>query len=187
MTVSIEEAPIPLYIIDKKTKENLLNAIYACPHGVIAMSQDIAGFVETSTNLASIKMDGANNQINIASSQRSSIASKKEEIANMVESVFRLIGAEVKHSTGYPGWKPNAESGILDITKASYKKLFGEEPKVLVIHAGLECGLIGEKYPGMDMVSYGPTLRGVHSPDERLEISTVEKFWKLTTEILKNI
>ncbi len=187
LNISIEKSTNPLFIIDLKTQKNLLNAIYACPHGVIAMSQDIANFVETSTNLASIKMSDKSNTIIIATSQRSSIESSKDDIANMVESVFKLIGAKVEHSTGYPGWKPNPDSEILELVKKTYKKLFNSEPKVLAIHAGLECGLIGEKYPGMDMISYGPTLRGVHSPDERLEISTVDKFWKLTLEVLKNI
>jgi dipeptidase D len=187
LNVSIGDISKPAYVIDRQTQANLLNTLYACPHGVIAMSQEIKGFVQTSTNLASIKMNTNENTLNIATSQRSSIESEKDDIANMVESVFRLIGAKVEHSTGYPGWKPNTESEILEITKASYKKLFVTDPKVLVIHAGLECGLIGEKYPGMDMISYGPTLRGVHSPYERLEIETVEKFWKLTLEVLRSI
>ena len=187
MNVSIEETGKPEFVIDRQTQANLLNTLYACPHGVIAMSQEIQGFVQTSTNLASVKMKADDNTITIATSQRSSIESEKDDLANMVESVFRLIGAKVEHSTGYPGWKPNSKSEILEITKDSYKKLFGTDPKVLVIHAGLECGLIGEKYPEMDMISYGPTLRGVHSPDERLEISTVQKFWDLTLEVLRSI
>ena len=187
LNISFEEIAAPAYVIDRQTQANLLNSLYACPHGVIAMSQEIPGFVETSTNLASVKMDADKNIITIATSQRSSVTSAKEDIANMVEAVFRTIGAQVEHSTGYPGWTPNAASEILEITKESYKKLFGNDPKVLVIHAGLECGLIGEKYPDMDMISFGPTLRGVHSPDERLEIATVDKFWKLTLEVLNSI
>jgi dipeptidase D len=187
MNVSIEEAAMPSSIINDNTKQNLLNALYACPHGVMAMSQEIQGFVQTSTNLASVKMKEGEDKIFIATSQRSSFETEKDDIANMVESVFRMAGGKVEHSTGYPGWKPNPVSEILEITKKAYKDLFGNEPKVLIIHAGLECGLIGEKYPGMDMISYGPTLRGVHSPDERLEIATVDKFWKLTLEVLKRI
>ena len=187
LNVNIEEIKSPAFVIDKFAQSHLLNSVYACPHGVIAMSQEIQGFVQTSTNLASVKMDINSNHIIVTTSQRSSIASEKDDIANMVESVFSLIGAKVEHSAGYPGWSPNSESAIMELTKKSYQKLFNKEPKVLVIHAGLECGLIGEKYPAMDMISYGPTLRGVHSPDERLEISTVDKFWQLTLEILKNI
>ena len=113
LNVSIEEVAIPTFVMTDKTQANLLNTVYACPHGVIAMSQEIKGFVQTSTNLASMKMNADDNTITIATSQRSSIESEKDDIANMVESVFRLIGAKVEHSTGYPGWKPNAESEIL--------------------------------------------------------------------------
>ena len=105
----------------------------------------------------------------------------------MVASVFHLAGCRIKHSDGYPGWKPDPDSRIVAITEASYKKLFHTDPEVLAIHAGLECGLIGDKYPGMDMVSYGPTIKGAHSPDERLEIETVQKFWDLTLDVLENI
>ena len=126
-------------------------------------------------------------KIIITTSQRSSVESAKEDICNMVASVFKLIGAEVIQGDGYPGWTPNPESVILEIARRSYIKLFNKEPKVLAIHAGLECGLIGEKYPGMDMISFGPTIKGAHSPDERLKIETVGMFWDLTLEILKNI
>jgi len=126
-------------------------------------------------------------EIIVATSQRSSVDTLKRDIADMVSSVFQLAGARVKHGDGYPGWTPNMKSEILYIMRTKYKELFGEEPKVLAIHAGLECGLIGEKYPGIDMISYGPTIKGAHSPDERLHIPTVEKFWKLTVETLKNI
>ena len=123
----------------------------------------------------------------IGTSQRSSVESEKDDIANMVASVFMLTGATVTHGQGYPGWAPNPDSPILQLTRETYTTLFGQEPKVLVIHAGLECGLIGKKFPGMDMISYGPTIKGAHSPDERLLISTVSKFWDLTVELLKNI
>jgi dipeptidase D len=175
----------PSHIIDALSQFNLLNAVYACPHGVIAMSADMPGLVETSTNLASIKMDS--NYIIINTSQRSSIESSKKDIVDMVDSVFFLAGAKTQHGDGYPGWKPNINSKILDIAKKSYFRLFNKEPQYLAIHAGLECGLIGEKFPGMDMISFGPTLRGVHSPDERIEIASVEKFWDFTLEILKNV
>ncbi|MCX6285959.1 MAG: aminoacyl-histidine dipeptidase [Bacteroidetes bacterium] len=166
-------------------QSSVLNSLYACPHGVLAMSRVIPNFVETSTNLASVKeKDG---KVFMTTSQRSSVESSKKDAGDMVASVFTLAGAEVEQSTGYPGWKPNPDSEILRLTVESYKKLFGGEPEVLAIHAGLECGLVGAIYPGMDMVSFGPTIKGAHSPDERLEISTVTKFWDLTLEILKEI
>jgi len=185
LEILLDQVEKPDFIIDKKTQNDLLNAIYACPHGVMAMSPDMPGLVETSTNLASVKM--TSNEIIVNTSQRSSFESSKKDIANMVASVFHLASAKVKHGDGYPGWTPNMDSEILEITRNAYNDLFKTEPKVLTIHAGLECGLIGEKYPGMDMISYGPTIKGAHSPDESLEIDTVPKFWELTLEILKNI
>lgn len=163
----------------------LLNSLYACPHGVIAWSQRIPNFVETSTNLASIRIDDV--RVLITTSQRSSVESAKNDVARMVSACFKLTDAKIKHSDGYPGWAPNPESEIRAITVASYENLFKRSPDVKAIHAGLECGLIGDKYPGMDMISYGPTIKGAHSPDERIEIATVQKFWDLTLDILENI
>jgi len=165
--------------------EKLVKALAAAPHGVIRMASDIPNFVETSTNLAAIKMQ--NGEILITTSQRSSIESRKYEVADQVASTFQLIGAKTKHGDGYPGWAPNINSPILKVALDAFKRLYNEEGQALAIHAGLECGLISEKYPNMDMVSYGPTMRGVHSPDERMNIATVERFWDLTLEILKNI
>ena len=176
----------PETIIDKRTQPKIIQSLYACPHGVIAWSQDMPGLVETSTNLASIKIKGKN-KIEITTSQRSSVESAKTDVVNMVETVFLLAGADVKHSNGYPGWKPNPQSPILEVSKKVYQQLFNEDPKVKAIHAGLECGLFLEKYPDLDMISIGPTMRGVHSPDERLHIPSVEKFWKFLTEILVNV
>ena len=161
--------------IDRDTVTRLLNVV----------SQDIPGLVETSSNLAAIKMEG--NKILIDSSQRSSVLSARKDMSDTIKSAFELAGAEVEVGEGYPGWKPDTDSEILKIAVETYKKLFGVEPKVKAIHAGLECGLFLEKYPALDMVSFGPTLRGVHSPDERMLIPTVEKFWNHLLEILKNI
>ena len=183
---TLESETVRPKAIDKETTLHLLQAIYAVPHGVYAMSQDIPGLVETSTNLASIKMK-PNHIIRIETSQRSSTASSKQDIANMVRTVFEMAGAEVTFGDGYPGWKPNPHSEILEIATDSYKRLFGVEAKVKAIHAGLECGLFLDKYPSLDMISFGPTLQGVHSPDERMLIPTVEKFWKHLLDILKNI
>lgn len=174
----------PDKVLQSKDQHNLLNSLYACPHGVIAYSQTIPGFVETSTNLASVRMKEGH--FLIATSQRSSIESAKVDAANMVRAVFELAGANVRHTDGYPGWTPNPNSKIREITENAYNQLFGMSPKVKAIHAGLECGIIGHKYPGMDMISYGPTIKGAHSPDERIEIASVQKFWDLTLEVLKS-
>ena len=185
LTVDISPINTPQLLIDPKTQRNLQDVLLACAHGVLAMSREIPNFVETSTNLASIKM--RDNQIHIATSQRSSVESAKLAAAQKIEATFRMIGAHVTHGDGYPGWTPNPSSRVLKVGVETYKKMFGHDPIVRAIHAGLECGLIGEKYPKMDMISYGPTLRGVHSPDERIEIKTVQMFWDLTLQILKNL
>lgn len=181
-----EEVPLPGFILNGQMQQNLLNALYACPHGVLEMSTRMEGMVETSTNLASVKFVNGNN-ILITTSQRSELESRKHFAAEMVRSVFELADAEVTHSDGYPGWTPNPDSKILKTTVASYKKLFGKEPIVRSIHAGLECGLFLEKYPNLDMVSFGPTIKGAHSPDERLNIETTEKFWKHLVDVLENV
>ncbi|MBO4582361.1 MAG: aminoacyl-histidine dipeptidase [Bacteroidales bacterium] len=183
--VSMVPTGMPETVIDDFTQSDLVDAIYACPHGVLAMSQNVENFVETSTNLASIKMD--DKKIVITTSQRSSVESKKDDAKNMIAALFGLINADIEHSDGYPGWAPNTDSKALHALRDSYVKLFGKEPLVLAIHAGLECGLIGEKYPEMDMISYGPTLRGVHSPDEKLLIASVQQVWDLTVDFLKSI
>ncbi|MEI7897862.1 MAG: aminoacyl-histidine dipeptidase [bacterium] len=180
-----ELAEMPDSVLSSELQADLLDALYACPHGVIAMSREIPDFVETSTNLASVKF--IDKKIVITTSQRSSVESSKKDIADMVASVFYLMQADVVHSEGYPGWKPNPESGLLKLSVEAYKRLFKVEPKVLAIHAGLECGLIGAIYPGMDMVSFGPTIKGAHSPDERLDIASTTKFWDLTLEVLRTI
>jgi dipeptidase D len=172
--------------IDQDTTTRLLKVLYAAPHGVYAMSQDIPGLVETSTNLASVKMK-PNHVIRIETSQRSSILSARNDMANTVRAVFQLAGANVTFGEGYPGWKPNPHSAILEVAVESYKRLFGVDAKVKAIHAGLECGLFLDKYPTLDMISFGPTLTGVHSPDERMLIPTVEKFWKHLLDILAHV
>ena len=171
--------------IDRDTVARLLKTIYAVHHGVYAWSQDMPGLVETSSNLASIKMvDG---KIKVVTSQRSSILSSRKDMSEVVRSAFLLGGAEVTTGDGYPGWKPNPASPILKVAIESYKRLFGVEPKVKAIHAGLECGLFLEKYPHLDMFSTGPTLRGVHSPDERMHIPAVDKFWQHLLDVLVNV
>ena len=167
-------------------KKKLIYSLLACPHGVKSMSHEIEGLVETSTNLASVKMIEST-KIVIGTSQRSSVESAKTAIADQVASVFRLAGAKVEHGEGYPGWAPNPDSKILKVAQESYKKLFDKEAKIMAIHAGLECGLFLEKYPHLDMISFGPTLRGVHSPDERMEIKTVDLWWKHLVDVLATV
>jgi dipeptidase D len=171
-------------VLKKAVQTQLLRTISALPHGVIKMSADIIGLVETSTNVAVIATKGAT--ISLETSQRSSVESEIREVAHTVASVFLLGGAVVKQGDGYPGWKPNLASPILKLAIATYQEMYGKEPEVKAIHAGLECGIIGEKVPGMDMVSFGPTLEGVHSPDEKMYIDTVERFWDFLLGILKN-
>ena len=184
--MTLNEMPAVDTVIDEATQQGLVYSLVGVPNGVIAMSFAMPGLVETSTNLASVKFtDG--DTITVTSSQRSSVESAKIYAMQMVESVFTLAGADVAHSDGYPGWTPNPDSELLRKSVDTYRRLFGTEPKVRAIHAGLECGLFLEKYPDLEMVSFGPTLRGVHSPDERLEIATVPKFWKLLTELLAEL
>jgi dipeptidase D len=144
------------------------------------------GRVETSTNLASVRMKKEDKTIVVATSQRSEIESRKNMAAGMVKSLFLLAGAEVRHSEGYPGWAPDPDSPILRLASDSYRKLFHADPVVRSIHAGLECGLFLEKYPDLDMISIGPTIKGAHSPSERIEIRTVVKFWNHLVDILES-
>lgn len=163
----------------------IISTLFACPHGVQAMSQDIPGLVETSTNLAAVKM-GERGVVKVITSQRSSIISARNMIADKVAAIFRLGGAELDQGGIYPGWKPNVNSHILGVTVESYKKLFGKEPEVKAIHAGLECGLFLDKFPGLDMISFGPTLRSVHAPGERLELASLDKFVALLLDVVCN-
>jgi dipeptidase D len=185
ITITIQETEKPKTVIDGETKFLLLNFLYACPHGVLAMSREIPNFVETSTNLASVKMDGSH--ITVATSQRSAVNSSKDDACACVAACFKLAEAEISHSDGYPGWIPNPNSSVLAIAERVYENIFAKKPLVKAIHAGLECGLFLEKYPELDMISFGPTLRGVHSPDERLDIASTQKFWLLLINILKEI
>ncbi len=185
LMVSMEKHAAPEKVLDEKTQKHLLNALYAIPHGVIKMSNDIPGLVETSTNLAVVETKGKN--INIVTSQRSPVFSQNVDITNMVSSVLKLAGAEITYGDGYPGWAPDIHSDILKVFKSTFTKMYGKEPEVTAIHAGLECGIIKEKYPNMDMISFGPTMRDVHSPAEKLQISTVPEFYNQLKTVLKNI
>ncbi len=185
LMVSVEKHSTPEKVMDEKTQKRLVNALYAIPHGVIKMSNDIPGLVETSTNLAVVETVGKN--VNIVTSQRSPVFSQNVDITNMVSSVLKLAGAEITYGDGYPGWAPDINSDILKVFKSTFTKMYGKEPEVTAIHAGLECGIIKEKYPDMDMISFGPTMRDVHSPAEKLQISTVPEFFNQLKTVLKNI
>jgi dipeptidase D len=186
LKISARDTKKPATGMDKNSQSKLLSSLTCCPHGPIAWSKEMDDLVETSTNLAAVKFD-ENNTIRIITTQRSSIDSSKRDVAAMVESCLMLAGAKVEHSDGYPGWRPNMSSEILKITGESYRKLFGHDPQIRAIHAGLECGLIFEKVKGIDMISFGPTIRGAHTPEEKIEIRTAQMFWDLLLEVLGNI
>ena len=186
LKLGFEDVELPeAKAIDEMTSWNLITALCAAPHGVLAMSQEIENFVETSTNLASVKMTQPG-IIRIGSSQRSCVTAARRAAAAKMEACFVLAGATVTHEGEYPGWAPAAESPVRDACVASYRKLFGVDPKVKAIHAGLECGLFTEKFPGLDMVSFGPTLRGVHAPGERLDLASLDKFVDLLVDVVTN-
>lgn len=163
--------------IEPECARRLLKSVHAVFNGVFAMSQDVPGLVETSSNLASLKRTG-DSVITVTTSQRSSIESARDNVSGAVRAAFELGGAQVTTKGKYPGWKPNMKSAILKVACETYKELFGTEAKIKAIHAGLECGLFLEKAPHLDMMSFGPTMRGVHSPDERLDIASTERWWR---------
>ena len=172
-------------VLDGKSQSTLIDLLIALPHGVEAMNYDIEGLVETSNNLATIAMDET--AAKIGTSTRSSIKTALQALRDRISAAARLAGAEVVENEPYPGWMPNVDSDLLKVFQGVHKEVFGEEPKTIAIHAGLECGIIGEKFPGMDMVSLGPTLEAVHSPEEKIYLDTVERFWDYLLEILKSI
>ncbi len=187
VTFTVEKAQQAEEVMDDMSMMELLTAIDECPNGVISWSSDMPGLVETSTNLATIRYSIQDNLVTIATSQRSSIESAKISLATSINRCFSKAGMEVTHSDGYPGWKPDMKSFILEKTKQSYLNLFGKRPEVTAIHAGLECGLFYKKIENIDMISIGPTIKGAHTTEERIEIKTVKMFWDLLTDVLKNI
>jgi dipeptidase D len=186
LRLELESLSAPDMVLAKTDSDRFINALYGCPIGIQAMSTSLPGLVETSLNLASVKTVGPDEWV-ITTSQRSSVESAKHALSHRLEALFTLAGMTTWHGEGYPGWKPNPDSRILKQVKDVYERLFEDKPKVRAIHAGLECGLFLEKYPSLDMVSFGPTMRGVHSPDERLHIPAVTNFWKLLLETLASI
>ena len=184
LSFTINETEIPESLIEERVQHDLIDSVYACPNGVIRMSDAMAGLVETSTNLSTVK--SRKGVIFVKCLLRSSVESAKNDLVEMVDSVFALGGAMVSFDGDYPGWKPNMNSPILASMKEIYQNKFGKTPEILGIHAGLECGILGAAYPNWDMISFGPTMRSPHSPDERLFIPSVQKFWDFLVEVLKN-
>lgn len=185
LAIFAEPCATPAKVMTKEFQTNLINSFYVMPHGVYRMSPDIEGLVQTSTNFAIVETK--DDSVDVLTSQRSSVESEKMDMVAMVENAFLLGGANVKFGDGYPAWEPNVHSPILNEAKKVYKNLFGKEAHIEAIHAGLECGLVGEKYPGMDMLSFGPTLKDVHSPDEKVNIPTTVNCWNLLKAILADI
>jgi dipeptidase D len=185
LTIEITKSDLPEKVMDLGVQEGILRAIYTAHNGVYRMSPDMEGLVETSNNIAKVRIGGG--KIEIACLTRSSVESSKFDLANALRSAFELTGCEVEFTGSYPGWTPNVNSEILKVLVDIYKKQNGSEPRVVACHAGLECGILGTNYPGMDMISFGPTILGAHSPDERASISSAQKYWKFVLEILQNI
>ncbi len=183
--ISYESTKLPEAVMAKEDQSKLIKALHAAHNGVYRMSPEIEGLVETSNNIAKVTV--GNGSIKVECLTRSSVESNKYDLALSLKSVFELAGYSVKFSGAYPGWAPNMDSPILKVMENLYKDLNGEEPNVAACHAGLECGILGQNYPGMDMISFGPTIKGAHSPDERASISSTQKFWNYVQEILKNI
>ena len=185
LEIVMEKAPFPGKVIEKKFLLNLVRGIYSCPSGIYRMSSDINGLVQSSNNLAKVNVAGGKFQAQCLC--RSSVDSEKLDLFNAIAAAFELCGARVAATDGYPGWTPDPSSPILQLMKTIYAEKFGKEPHVSAVHAGLECGILGRNYPGMQMVSFGPNIRGAHSPDEKVQISSVQKFWEYLLEILKRI
>lgn len=185
LQIMVSKSETPETVMDLGVQEGLTKALYAAVNGVYRMSADIPDLVETSNNIARVMVENGN--LKIMCLTRSSVESSKTDLANALRATFELIGCDVELSGDYPGWTPNMESPILKVMTALYEKINGEKPHVAACHAGLECGILGQNYPGMDMISFGPNIKGAHSPDERVQISSVQKYWKFVLEILKNI
>jgi len=185
LEVSSEVSQTTGTVIPMAVQQKLLQTLYAAHNGVYAMSASIPELVETSNNIARVAV--GNGKISIACLTRSSVNSAKTDLANALKSVFELGGFEVTFDGEYPGWNPNPDSAILKVLESKYEGLFGEKARVVACHAGLECGILGQNYPDLDMISFGPTIKGAHSPDERVQISSVQKFWKFVLAVLKDI
>jgi dipeptidase D len=185
LEVTVEKAAVPATVLDRSDAQRVADLLVGLPHGVLAVSPDVPGLTQNSTNLATVSTK--NDLIEIVTSQRSAIDSSKWAAARMVATVFRLAGFEVEHVGNYPGWKPDPKTDLVSKMQTVHERVFGSPAKLIAMHAGLECGVIGEKYPGMQMASFGPTIVDPHSPHERVQISTVASFWTYLKALLEAI
>jgi dipeptidase D len=185
LEITAEKSAVPEKVLDAADAKRIIDLLVTLPHGVVAMSPDVPGLVRNSTNLAVVSVNG--DVAEIITSQRSAIEASRNALARTLATSFALAGFEAEHSGNYPGWKPEPNSEIVTALQSAHESVFGKPAKLIAMHAGLECGVIGEKYPGMQMISFGPTIVDPHSPNERVQISTVETFWKLLKEALEKI
>ncbi len=185
LAVTVEDTAMPGAVMGKDFQQKLLRCIYACPNGIYRMSPDIQGLVQTSNNLARVLVKDGTYSIQCLT--RSSVETEKDDLQDAIGSTFELMGAKLAYAGGYPGWEPKPDAPIIKLMRDIYKEMFGEEPHVNAVHAGLECGILGTNYPGMQMISFGPNISGAHSPDERAQISSVQKFWGYLLETLKRV
>jgi dipeptidase D len=185
LELCVEPADRPTSLLPLDFQRQLLSAVYACPNGVFRLSPDIEGLVQTSDSMARVRAEGGRFEVNCL--VRSAVESEKLDLARAIRCTFEPIGATVALSGSYPGWAPRPEAPIVKLMSGLYKEMFGQAPAVLACHAGLECGIIGAAYPDMQMISFGPNIRGAHSPDERVQITSVQKFWRLLLAALERI
>jgi dipeptidase D len=185
LEVLLEPTKQPATLLAPAFQQSLLRAVYACPNGVFRMSPEIAALVQTSNNLAQLRVDGGTYEVLCLT--RGALDSEKMDLARAIRGAFELLGATVTFSGAYPGWAPRPEAPVVKLMSGLYRELFGRAPAVLACHAGLECGIIGANYPAMQMISFGPNIRGAHSPDEQVQISSVQKFWRLLLEALRRM
>jgi len=184
-TVIVEEVSVPENVAAGDFHQKLIRAIYACPNGIYRMSPDVENLVQTSNNVSKVEM--GEGRYSVQCLTRSAVDSEKWDLAAAIRSTFELIGAEVDASGDYPGWAPKHDAAIIPVMANLYRELFPDEPFVNVCHAGLECGILGTHYPEMEMISFGPNIRGAHSPDEKVQVSSVQKFWKYLLETLRRV
>ncbi|NNE54772.1 MAG: M20/M25/M40 family metallo-hydrolase, partial [Flavobacteriales bacterium] len=185
LEIVLEKTNPPNKVLNEEFQDQLLAAVYACPNGIYRMSPDVEGLVQTSNNVARVLVE--NGEFTVMCLSRSSVDSEKDDISNAIQGLFELIGATVTFAGTYPGWTPRPGSDIVNIMSDLYREMFNEEPHVNACHAGLECGILGTHYPEMEMISFGPNIRGAHSPDEKVQISSVQKYWGYLLETLKRI
>ncbi len=187
LSFMLEKCEMPSSVMDAQTQKQVIWGVYGCPNGVMSMSTDMKDLVETSLNLATVTTDSSKKTCEVVCLLRSSVDTAKHDLANMVTAVFELAGAKVTREGEYPGWKPNMDSEILKSAQETYKQMFGKTPGIRAIHAGLECGLLGAVYPHWDMISCGPTIKFPHSPDEKVHIASVEKFWDFLVKLTESV